>query len=47
MDLYCQKSSLQFDKKIIFNMHLNNVHKEKIKKNKLQQKNLMQQGEKQ
>ena len=30
MDLYCQKSSLQFDKKIIFNMDLNNVHKEKI-----------------
>ena len=30
MDLYCTKCSLQFDKKIIFNMHLNIVHKEKI-----------------
>jgi uncharacterized Zn-finger protein len=30
MDLYCKKCSLQFDKKIIFDMHLNIVHKEKI-----------------
>ena len=30
MDLYCVKCSLQFDKKIIFDMHLNVVHKEKI-----------------
>ena len=30
MDLYCLKCSLQFDKKTIFDMHLNIVHNEKI-----------------
>ena len=30
MDMYCTKCSLQFDKKIIFDMHLSIVHKEII-----------------
>ena len=30
MTLYCTKCSLQFDKKIIFDMHLSIVHKETI-----------------
>ena len=30
MDLYCKKCSLQFDKKVIFNVHLSIVHKEQI-----------------
>ena len=30
MDMYCTKCSLQFDKNIIFDMHLSIVHKETI-----------------
>ena len=30
MDSYCVKCSLQFDKKIIFNMHMSIVHKEMV-----------------
>ena len=34
IDLYCTKCSLQFDKRIIFDMHLSIVHKETIDINK-------------
>ena len=30
MDSYCVKCLLQFDKKIIFNMHMSIVHKEMV-----------------
>ena len=30
LDSYCVKCSLQFDKKIIFNMHMSIVHKEMV-----------------
>jgi hypothetical protein len=30
-DLYCEKCSLQFDKKFVFNLHLDLVHGEEIK----------------
>ena len=31
MDLFCEKCTLQFDKKYVFDLHLSLVHGEKVK----------------